>query len=49
MNGERTISAELVVTSSDEPFGSLPREVEFDNADGYVVEVDLGDNERYRR
>ena len=44
MNGERTISAELVVTSSDEPFGSLPREVEFDNDDGYVVTVDLGEN-----
>ena len=44
MNGERTISAELMVASSDEPLGSGLHAREFDNDDGYVVTADLGDN-----
>ena len=44
MNGEHTISAELMVASSDEPLGSGLHAREFDNDDGYVVTADLGDN-----
>ena len=44
MNGERTISAELMVASSDEPITSGFHAREFDNDDGYLVMADLGDN-----
>ena len=44
MNGERTISAELMVAGKDEPYGSGAHNVEFGNDDGYVVTADLGDN-----
>ena len=44
MNGERTISAELMVAGKDEPYRSGAHAREFDNDDGYVVRADLGDN-----
>ena len=44
MNGERTISAELMVAGKDEPYGSGAHAREFDNDDGYIVTADLGDN-----
>ena len=44
MNGERTISAELMVAGKDEPYRSGAHAREFDNDDGYVVMADLGDN-----
>ena len=44
MNGEHTISAELMVASSDEPLGSGLHAREFGNDDGYVVTADLGGN-----
>ena len=44
MNGERTISAELMVAGKDEPYRSGAHAREFDNDDGYVVTADLGDN-----
>ena len=44
MNGEHTISAELMVASSDEPLGSGLHAREFGNDDGYIVTADLGDN-----
>ena len=44
MNGERTISAALMVAGKDEPYRSGVHDVEFGNDDGYVVTADLGDN-----
>ena len=44
MNGERTISAELMVAGKDEPYRSGAHAREFDNDDGYVVTADLGEN-----
>ena len=44
MNGERTISAELMVAGKDEPYRSGAHAREFDNDNGYVVTADLGDN-----
>ena len=44
MNGERTISAELMVAGKDEPYRSGVHAREFDNDDGYIVTADLGDN-----
>ena len=44
MNGERTISAELMVAGKDEPYRSGAHAREFDNDDGYIVTADLGDN-----
>ena len=44
MNGEHTISAELMVASSDEPLGSGLHAREFGNDDGYIVTADLGEN-----
>ena len=44
MNGERTISAELMVAGKDEPYRSGAQAREFDNDDGYIVTADLGDN-----
>ena len=44
MNGERTISAELMVAGKDEPYRSGAHAREFDNDDGYVVMADLGEN-----
>ena len=44
MNGERTISAELMVAGKDEPYRSGAHAREFDNDDGYIVAADLGDN-----
>ena len=44
MNGERTISAELMVAGKDEPYRSGAHAREFDNDDGYIVTADLGAN-----
>ena len=47
MNGERTISAELMVAGSDEPIRSGFHAREFDNDDGVHVAVSgLGDKAR---
>ena len=43
LNGERTISAELMVAGKDEPYGSGAHAREFDNDDGYIVTADLGE------